>query len=179
MKTIEIGDLPISLDLAKMHLRLGDDTFNDLLVEAQLEMAVAIAEDTTGRVIQEQQMEVIGVLKCVDDVIRLPVPTSEILGISYSNGSKREILSNDQYKTYFSHSESILFVDAEYVGKELTINFKCGYDSKTIPKSIKAAILLILGTLYDNESDHVVGRSVSQLNLTADKILQQWRLMPY
>jgi hypothetical protein len=45
--------------------------------------------------------------------------------------------------------------------------------------AIKAAILLILGTLYDNESDNIVGRSVSELSLTAEKLLAPWRVTPY
>lgn len=53
-----------------------------------------------------------------------------------------------------------------------------GY-TDTIPPTIKVAILLIFGTLYDNESDNIVGRSVSELSLTAEKLLAPWRVTPY
>ena len=53
------------------------------------------------------------------------------------------------------------------------------YTSETLPPAIKAAVLLLLGTLYDNESDQIVGRSVSELSLTAEKLLQAWRVPPY
>ena len=99
--------LPISLDLAKAHLRIGDDTSLDTLIEQYLEMAFAIAEDYTNRKLTE------------------------------------------------------------------------GYSEESIPASIKAAVLLILGTLFDNEADVVVGRSVAQLPLTAERLLQPWRVHPY
>lgn len=60
-----------------------------------------------------------------------------------------------------------------------TVTAVVGYDRDNIPPAIKAAILLILGTLYDNESDNLVGRSVSELSLTAEKLLLPWRVTPY
>ena len=99
--------LPISLDLAKAHLRIGDDTSLDTLIEQYLEMAFAIAEDYTNRKLAQE------------------------------------------------------------------------FSAESIPASIKAAVLLILGTLFDNEADVVVGRSVAQLPLTAEKLLQPWRVHPY
>ena len=99
--------VPISLELAKAHLRIGDDTSLDALIEQYLEMAFAIAEDYTNRKLIE------------------------------------------------------------------------GYSEENLPASIRAAILLILGTLFDNEADVVVGRSVAQLPLTAEKLLQPWRVHPY
>ena len=54
-----------------------------------------------------------------------------------------------------------------------------GYTTETLPPTIKAAVLLILGTIYDNESDQIVGRSVSEISLTAEKLLLPWRVAPY
>ena len=99
--------LPISLDLAKAHLRIGDDTSLDTLIEQYLEMAFAIAEDYTNRKLAQE------------------------------------------------------------------------FSAESIPASIKAAVLLILGTLFDNEADVVVGRSVAQLPLTAERLLHPWRVHPY
>ena len=99
--------VPISLELAKAHLRIGDDTSLDALIEQYLEMAFAIAEDYTNRKLTQE------------------------------------------------------------------------FSAESLPASIRAAILLILGTLFDNETDVVVGRSVAQLPLTAEKLLQPWRVHPY
>ncbi len=53
------------------------------------------------------------------------------------------------------------------------------FTSETLPPAIKAALLLILGTLFDNEADTVIGRSVAQIPLTAEKLLMPWRIHPY
>lgn len=102
-----MAGLPISLELAKAHLRVGDSSHDDELIAAKLEMAFGVAEDITNRNIRKE------------------------------------------------------------------------YTAETLPPAIKAAILLILGTLYDNESDNIVGRSVSELSLTAEKLLLPWRITPY
>ena len=99
-------ELPISVETARMHLRVGDDTTLDGMIAQYLEMAVGIASDYTNR----------------------------------------EVAS---------------------------------YTEETLPPAIKVAVLLILGTLFDNESDALVGRSVSQLPLTAEKLLMPWRIHPY
>ena len=99
--------VPLSLELAKAHLRVGDDTSLDMLIEQYLEMAFGIAEDYTNRKLTQE------------------------------------------------------------------------FSAESLPASIRAAILLTLGTLFDNEADVVVGRSVEQLPLTAEKLLQPWRIHPY
>ena len=53
------------------------------------------------------------------------------------------------------------------------------FTAENLPPAIKAALLLILGTLFDNEADTVVGRSVASLPMTAEKLLQPWRIHPY
>jgi len=102
-----MAELPISLALAKAHLRVGDSSHDDELIAEKLEMAFGVAEDITNR------------------------------------------------------------------------DIRTAYTSESIPPAIKAAILLILGTLYDNESDNIVGRSVSELSLTVEKLLLPWRITPY
>ena len=65
------------------------------------------------------------------------------------------------------------------VAEDITNRDIRAYTPETLPPAIQAAVLLILGTLYDNESDQIVGRSVSELSLTAEKLLLAWRVTPY
>lgn len=97
----------ITLELAKAHLRLGDDTSQDELVAEKLAMAVGIAEDMTSRQLSAE------------------------------------------------------------------------FTAETLPPAVKAAVLMILATIFDNESDQIIGRSVSELSLTAEKLLLPWRILPY
>ena len=75
--------------------------------------------------------------------------------------------------------EPMLIVEPQYAGERVTVSAIIGYNKDSLPPVIKAAILLILETLYDNESDNLVGRSVSELSLTAEKLLLPWRVTPY
>lgn len=176
MRVIENRELPLTLELTKVHLRLGDATHDDELITAKLEMAVAVAEDMTGRIIREKVV-VLDVLAPADDTIllRLPIHTAEVMELSVAH----QLIPEDKYTLLNSDYEDILFVDAEYADKQITVKAVVGYSKESIPPAIKAAILLILGTLYDNESDNIVGRSVSELSLTAEKLLLPWRVTPY
>lgn len=95
------------MEIARAHLRVGDDHSLDTLIGEYLEMAIGYADDLTNRNLKEE------------------------------------------------------------------------FTAATLPPAIKSAILLTVGTLLDNESDALVGRSVSQLPLTAEKLLLPWRVHPY
>ncbi len=176
MDTLGTRELPLTLDLAKQHLRIGDATHDDALVRAKMEMAVAVAEDMTGRLIRARTVG-FNVLCPTGDTILLPLPvhTSGVRELSVSG----VVVPAEKY-TLLSHDyQPLLVVDSEYEGQRLYVKADVGYTTLTIPPAIKAAILLILGTLYDNESDQIVGRSVSELSLTAEKLLAPWRVTPY
>ena len=57
MKILEIRERPITLELAKQHLRVGSATHDDTLIAAKLDMAVAVAEDMTDRIIREKKAQ--------------------------------------------------------------------------------------------------------------------------
>jgi len=176
MKTLAFGELPLTLELARQHLRVGDSTHDDALILSKLEMAVAAAEDMTGRIIRERTV-VFNVLLTTDDtlLVQLPAHTSRVTELSVAG----ESIPEDKYTHLGSDYDDTLLVDGQYEGKRVIVKAVVGYSQSTIPPAIKAAILLILGTLYDNESDQIVGRAVSELSLTAEKLLLPWRVTPY
>lgn len=176
MRVLEYRDLPISLELAKAHLRVGDAAHDDELIAAKLEMAFGISEDMTGRIIREKLVEFEVQLPKNDTIlVRMPVHTAQVVEFSTADSA----VDGEDYQLFNSDCEDILFVHDRYDGQKLRIKAVVGYSKETLPPAIKAAVLLILGTLYDNESDHIVGRSVSELSLTAEKLLQPWRVTPY
>ena len=71
--------------------------------------------------------------------------------------------------------EMAIGIADDYTNRSLSTEFT----SENLPPAIKAALLLILGTLFDNEADVVVGRSVAPLPVTAKTLLQPWRIHPY
>lgn len=180
MEIVEILNGPISMELAKLHLRLGDDQSNDELVKLKLDMAVSIAEDMTDQAIQQKRLSIVDVYNNADEYFRLPYPVSEITQLSYFDKERIVVPLKGNFAHYHSSCEDILFIlNEELIGKTITVDFISGYDSETIPNAMKAAILLILGTIYDNESNDVIGRITSQLSITAEKLLQKYKLSPY
>lgn len=175
MKTLEIREPPITLELAKQHLRVGSTTHDDTLIAAKLDMAVAVAEDMTGRIIREKKVTFDVLIPTDTPIVCLPIPTTRIEWLCVSQSlipEKNYTLLDDDYVP-------LLVTEPQYVGGKVTVTAIVGYSKDNIPPAIKAAILLILGTLYDNESDNLVGRSVSELTLTAEKLLLPWRVTPY
>ena len=175
MRTIEIRELPITLELAKQHLRVGSTTHDDTLIAAKLDMAVAVAEDMTGRTIRAKKV-VFDVLIPTDaPIVRMPIPTTQIEQLTVS----QSLVPEPEYMLLMDDYEPMLIVEPQYAGERVTVSAIIGYNKDSLPPVIKAPILLILETLYDNESDNLVGRSVSELSLTAEKLLLPWRVTPY
>ncbi len=176
MTTLETRELPLTLDLARQHLRLGDTTFDNELVAAKLEMAIGVAEDMTARCIRARLVG-FKVLLPSDDTILAPMPVhiDSVVGLSASG----VFIPSNKYQLLPADYDPVLFVEPEYAGQWVEVKAVVGYTRETIPPAIKAAILFILGALYDNESDQIVGRSVSELSLTAEKLLAPWRVTPY
>lgn len=85
--------LPLSLKLARQHLRVGDDRSSDALIEAKLEMAVGVAEDFTGRIIRERYVEFDVLLDVGDETVSLPSHTSDIAEVSCSG----KVIPKDEY----------------------------------------------------------------------------------
>lgn len=175
MKIFEIRELPITLELARQHLRVGSTTHDDALIAAKLDMAVAVAEDMTGRVIRERRVGFDVVIPTDAPIIRMPVPSMLIERLCVS----QSLVPKQDYTLLTDDYESMLIIDPQYAGEWAAVEAVIGYDKNSLPPAIGAAILLILGTLYDNESDNLVGRSVSELSLTVEKLLIPWRVTPY
>lgn len=175
MKTLEIRESPITLELAKQHLRVGSATHDDTIIAARLDMAVAVAEDMTGRIIREKKVRVDVSIPTDAPIARLIVPTTRIERLSVS----LSLIPEADYTLLEDDYDPMLVMEPQYAGLCVGVTAIVGYNKDNIPPAIKAAILLILGTLYDNESDNLVGRSVSELSLTAEKLLLPWRVTPY
>ena len=89
------------MSLANMHLRMGDDETNNILVLDKLETAISIAEDKTCRIIREVEVEINACFKSSNDVVALPVPTAEIIEISYIENTTSNAWSDSSYFGYY------------------------------------------------------------------------------
>lgn len=162
IEVVKYGESPISEELAFQHLRVGDSPHDAELIRAKIGMAIGVAEDKTNRFLRRQTIRIRGSTD-INGRIRLPTGA--------------EIVSVEGVEKWdYNPSQEFIYTLDPY--QELVIVAEVGFDKETFPPAITAAVLLILGTLYENESDEIVGRSVSSLTRTADAILQPWRVIP-
>lgn len=159
--------LPISLESAKRHLRVGDLSSDDVLIQEDLAMAFSIAETWTNRNIAPQTFSAVP-MPVIDGKVYL----SDIAGVQGVTDSEGNAID---YTVATENLLTTVTVSGDYDSVKVT--YTVGFTSDTLPGTIRAAILLILGTLYDNEADTVVGRSVSQIPMNAKQLLMPWRLV--
>lgn len=159
--------LPISLSQAKRHLRVGDLTADDELISEDLAMAFSIAETWTNRNIIPQTIT--GTFSVIDGKVYL----SDIAGVTaVADSSGNPVV-------YSTSTDNALLTTITLPDgyDQVIVTYNVGYDSSSLPGAIHAAVLLILGNLYENEADVIVGRSVSQIPMSAKSLLMPYRLV--
>jgi uncharacterized phiE125 gp8 family phage protein len=97
--------------------------------------------------------------------IVLPIsPVSEITSIKYYSDATTEVTwdAANYYYSIYEEPCKIKYVNGaapmvyQYRSDAVTVRFTAGYaDAATVPKSIRQAILLMLGDLYENRADVV------------------------
>lgn len=171
-----IPDL-IPLEEARMHLRLGDDTAFDADVRLKLDGAISIAESYLNRTLRQQDR--IFLLPVSNAIVLPTVPVETLLSVAYDLNGESIELEKEQYRFIQDEYRPRIVLLDEVPSDIVLVQTRCGYSHENLPPAIKMAILFLLGTLYDNESDNLVGRSVSHLPLSAERILAPWRIDPY
>lgn len=185
------AEWPITLEEAKAHLRVDVDDDNDL-IEAMIEAAVDFCDGPTGflgRGIIDQTWE-LQLDEFPDDETKIPMPPLiEVVSINYDDASGTEQTLATSAYTVDNVSEPgwVLPVGSwptTFDGvNAVRIRFRCGYVdtgnspvTENVPGAIKAAIKLILGNLYANRETIVLGQTVSEIPLTADRLLRKHRI---
>jgi uncharacterized phiE125 gp8 family phage protein len=179
-------DTPISLDEAKLHLRVTN-TSEDTFIEGCIDAAVSHLDGWSGilgrALFTQTWRQDFG---CFSDKLRLPLtPVASITHVKYYDGDNAlQTLSSSVYQ---------LFNDAlgPYVGlapdqdwvttydrpEAVAVTFVCGSDATAVPASIRAALLLMVGDLYAHRETLLVGSvsSVLQTSVTVDALLAPHR----
>jgi len=185
---------PVSLAEAKLHLKLDTDTTDDTLVTALIKAARELAEDYCRRVFMSSTYELYleDFPDCDDDkelaIDLLTAPISAITSIKYYD--TLNVLQTLDSSTYELDDVSqpcrvlLKYYKVWPYGRgtsnSVIIRYVAGYTSAaTVPASIKAAMLLIIGHLYENREDVVVGRQVNELPKGSQYLLNPYRLFQY
>ena len=181
---------PISLTEAKNHLRITS-TDDDSLISAIIKAARQSAESITRRSLASQVFEM-----ALDDFpeeeIILPIPPVEsVTNIKYKDSDGIETTwESSKYIFYNSEPAKIIPAYGEvfpsftpYPVGAVRIRFVAGYKtdgtdaSLIIPDAIKHALLLLIGSFYENREDLLSkGHIPKSLPFGVDALLYPYRI---
>lgn len=182
---------PISLTEAKLHLKV-DNSDDDTLISSLIKAARQSAENFTNRALSSQVLELI-----LDDFpekeIVLPRPPVETLtSIKYTNCEGVESTLDSHDYISFIEAEPAVIVPAygksfpyftPYPKGAVKIRYTAGYKTSgtearlIIPEAIKQALLLIIGSYYENREDLLSkGHILKSLPFGAEYLLYQFRI---
>uniref|UniRef100_UPI0040482875 head-tail connector protein n=1 Tax=Shewanella sp. TaxID=50422 RepID=UPI0040482875 len=158
------SELPVDLFEAKQHLMIDHDLDDDYLISL-IQAATAIAENQTNRKLTLHETTMF--LDKAYGTVHLPYGNTKIKTIR----AKGELL--DSISDYISGSNLVVFrkpaIDVEIV-------FLCGYTVDSCPADIKAAIKLLVATMYESRLDITFGVQQFKSHLSSTTILNKHKL---
>ena len=139
---------------------------DDAMILAMLDAAVDQAEEFTGRSIMLKTLE-IAFDEFPDGAIELPRPPFVELVTFYAGNDSDGLLTADEDFTVDDYGDMVRLVPVTdwptvtEATNTIKIRYRAGYsseadpdsDSQTLPSSIRAAVLLLLGHLYASRED--------------------------
>lgn len=181
------AELPLKTDIARQHLR-QDQTADDTMIEIYLGAAVQSVEDSTGRVLMPQTWE--WRTRCMlRGCIRIPLaPLLEVVSVTAAG----TLIDPTDYEVsapggatcgrgeiYWAGTGGTSLVTAGEPHPQTVIRFKAGYaNADDVPFPLKAAILLALGSLYENREAEAE-KSGTTARMLAENPAYQRLLRPY
>lgn len=177
---------PVSLATVKEHLRLpASYTSEDTVISMYLDAAVKMAEDRTNRCLMEQTWRISYDRFPLEFLIN-KTPLIAVSHIKYVNSagvlttlsSSDYLVDADSEPWRIQPAYQKSFPICRLQNNSVTVTFTAGYASASaIPKNIIAAILLIVDDLWKNRGTIVTGTIVSQIPITAEKLLESERVI--
>ena len=161
IKTTQPTAEPVSLAEARLHLRLDTSGSpashpDDTLVQTLITAARENAEQYTGVTIASCSYEAQGA--AVDSKLSLQTyPVTSVYSVTYqdSDGVTQTVAAADYYVDNFARPSKLVFKQ-NTPSQDITVQFTAGYTDLSSPNpypcpaGVKAAILLMVGNLYEN-----------------------------
>ena len=174
--------LAVSLEDAKLHLRVDDATDDDLIT-ALIVAATEMAEQKTSRAIMPQTFDLS--LDAFPDAIELTrTPVTSVTSITYIDvDGATKTLSSSVYALNTASDYDFASIAPAYgqvwpatraQENAVVVRYVAGYTAA--PESIKAWIKLAVGTLYANRESEVTGNGGSITLGFADRLLDAFKL---
>ena len=187
---------PVSLSEMKNHLRVDSDiTIDDTLISSLIVAAREYVESFTSRALVTQTWYMHLNNFPAKDYIVLPfgnlqsvtsIKTKDKDGVETTLTAATQYLVDASDETagriVLPYSVSWLSLNNPYPFNPITIEFVCGYGlAVAVPESIKAAIKLLVGDMYENRESQVIGMGTISIveNKTAVNLLTPYRIWSY
>ena len=181
-------DEPVSLDEAKLHLRV-DGADDDSLITALITAARQQAENRTGRALVTQKWRYDLATFPVDTVELPKPPLASVESITYLDADgTRQTLTDSAYEVYTASLAGVVnpaYDTAWPACREqpgsVQISYTAGYgDAAAVPQLIKAWMLLAIATWYAQREAVITGTIVSELpSAFWDSLLDAYCIMRF
>lgn len=187
------SNLPVLLGEVKNYIRVNDDvTEDDALIVGLMQSATKLAESYLNRHLITQTLDL--TLDCFPSsdygVIYLPkAPVQSITSITYVDdngatqtwGASNYLLDSKQEPARLTTAYNISYPSIREQLNSVTIRHVVGYGANPsdVPENIRVAIMLLVGEMYNSRQESVYGVSVSQVSITADRLLSPYRLQRF
>lgn len=159
---------PVSLAEAKDHCRV-DGSDEDMLITALITAARESAEHETGRALCTQTRELV-LDEFPEAFVLRGAPVQSVVSIKYIDSAGVEqtldpadyILDKDSEPGFAVAGYGKAWPETYAMINAVRVRYVCGYGvASDVPASIKAWMLLAIGTLYAQRETMVVGQSSS------------------
>lgn len=178
---------PVTLEEAKLHLRVDDDnTTEDDLIESLITVAREHAEAFTNRAFLQQTLRMkMDEFPCV---IQLPRPQLisvssiqyvDTAGVTQTLSASLYRVDSDSDPARITPAYGQSWPSTQDITGAVTVTYVAGYGAAAtaVPTGIRQAILMLIGTLYENREDIIAGVSAMELPLTSRVLLQPYRFL--
>jgi uncharacterized phiE125 gp8 family phage protein len=184
-KLVTAPSVPVlGLQEVKDHLRV-DHAFEDAYIDAIARAAEEWAEDVTGLSLITQTWDF--TYPCFLPEVEVPrPPLQSIASITYIDSTGvSQLLAVEKYQVDTTglvgrirpaFNEIWPSTRSDY--NAVTVRAVCGYGSGVgdVPQSIKQAMMLVCAELYRRREDAVIGDTVRQVPLAAEKLAARYKV---
>lgn len=177
---------PVSLEAAKMHLRV-DHSLEDALILAQIAAAREAAEGFLRRPILTQVFDlVLDGFPAAGELIVVPVAgVVSVASVQYHDGAAVVTMPTTDYvvdlgsereRARIATAPGIAWPATRDAIAAVTIRLTAGWpDAASVPAAIVAAIKLIVGHLHENREEVVTGTIATKIPQAAEWLMQTHR----
>lgn len=173
---------PIELDIARQHLR-QDSGADDIMIEVYLRAAVDSVERDTGRALISQRWEYTTNDFSLGSVWLPRAPVLSIESVKKGEPSDEEFSDFSGYVSYLPSGPNAdaaqIRIDTPPSGL-LRVTYVAGYgpSGRDVPAALNAAVLLALGSLYENREAEAE-KSGSTARMLAENPAYERLIRPY